>query len=231
MRLRAAMAAGCRWRFWPRRRRGRGNIHAERGAPGGLPGRCRPRADLLCLHACHGFKIVAQQGQTRQQWDDTLNWMTQNGTACRRSTVICARSCLIIWKPTYPAAESAGRLEKSVQRAVRAAWTRGDERSYLVVHTAAKRRPSPSCDPITVDRRYAGGLLHRRPVGAQSRPGGGPVQLQDGDDHQAERPEHGDIAEYAGQKGRQFVRHTAQCSPHNQPPNQPETVVFGWILA
>ncbi|MPZ40183.1 MAG: hypothetical protein GEU95_19425 [Rhizobiales bacterium] len=26
---------------------------------------------------CHGFKLVAQQGQTRQQWDDTLNWMTQ----------------------------------------------------------------------------------------------------------------------------------------------------------
>jgi hypothetical protein len=26
---------------------------------------------------CHGFKIVAQQGQTRRQWDDTLNWMTE----------------------------------------------------------------------------------------------------------------------------------------------------------
>jgi hypothetical protein len=26
---------------------------------------------------CHGFKIVAQQGQTRRQWDDTLDWMTQ----------------------------------------------------------------------------------------------------------------------------------------------------------
>jgi hypothetical protein len=26
---------------------------------------------------CHGFKIVAQQGQTRGQWDDTLDWMTQ----------------------------------------------------------------------------------------------------------------------------------------------------------
>jgi hypothetical protein len=26
---------------------------------------------------CHGFKLVAQQGQSRQQWDDTLNWMTQ----------------------------------------------------------------------------------------------------------------------------------------------------------
>ena len=26
---------------------------------------------------CHGFKIVAQQGQTRRQWDETLDWMTQ----------------------------------------------------------------------------------------------------------------------------------------------------------
>lgn len=26
---------------------------------------------------CHGFKIVAQQAQTRQQWNDTLDWMTQ----------------------------------------------------------------------------------------------------------------------------------------------------------
>jgi len=26
--------------------------------------------------ACHGFKIVAQQGQGRKGWDDTLSWMT-----------------------------------------------------------------------------------------------------------------------------------------------------------
>ena len=26
---------------------------------------------------CHGFKIVAQQGQSRQQWEDTLDWMTK----------------------------------------------------------------------------------------------------------------------------------------------------------
>ena len=26
--------------------------------------------------ACHGFKIIAQQGLTRPQWDDSLNWMT-----------------------------------------------------------------------------------------------------------------------------------------------------------
>jgi hypothetical protein len=26
---------------------------------------------------CHGFKIVAQQGQSRRQWEDTLDWMTK----------------------------------------------------------------------------------------------------------------------------------------------------------
>lgn len=27
--------------------------------------------------ACHGFKLVAQQGQNRRQWDDTLSFMTE----------------------------------------------------------------------------------------------------------------------------------------------------------
>ena len=27
--------------------------------------------------ACHNFKLVAAQGMTRRQWDDSLNWMTQ----------------------------------------------------------------------------------------------------------------------------------------------------------
>jgi hypothetical protein len=26
---------------------------------------------------CHGFKIVAQQAQSRRQWEDTLDWMTE----------------------------------------------------------------------------------------------------------------------------------------------------------
>ena len=25
---------------------------------------------------CHGFKLVAQQGMTRRQWEDSLQWMT-----------------------------------------------------------------------------------------------------------------------------------------------------------
>ena len=27
--------------------------------------------------ACHGFKLVASQGQNRRQWDDTINWMSE----------------------------------------------------------------------------------------------------------------------------------------------------------
>ena len=26
--------------------------------------------------ACHGFKLVAQQGMNRRQWDESLSWMT-----------------------------------------------------------------------------------------------------------------------------------------------------------
>jgi hypothetical protein len=26
---------------------------------------------------CHGFKLLAQQGQSRRQWDDTLDWMAE----------------------------------------------------------------------------------------------------------------------------------------------------------
>ena len=26
--------------------------------------------------ACHGFKLVAAQGMTRRQWEDSLQWMT-----------------------------------------------------------------------------------------------------------------------------------------------------------
>jgi hypothetical protein len=34
---------------------------------------------------CHGFRIVAQQGQTRRQWDETLAWMTQRHNMPRPS--------------------------------------------------------------------------------------------------------------------------------------------------
>jgi hypothetical protein len=34
---------------------------------------------------CHGFKIVAQQGQSRERWNDTLDWMTQRHAMPRPS--------------------------------------------------------------------------------------------------------------------------------------------------
>ena len=44
--------------------------------PEDLPaGSGREETFYLCT-PCHGFKIVAQQGMTRAQWDDSLNWMT-----------------------------------------------------------------------------------------------------------------------------------------------------------
>ena len=30
----------------------------------------------LCA-ACHGFRLVSNQGMTREQWDQTLRWMTE----------------------------------------------------------------------------------------------------------------------------------------------------------
>jgi hypothetical protein len=45
-------------------------------SPEDLPaGNGREETFYLCT-PCHGFKIVAQQGMTRDQWDDTQNWMT-----------------------------------------------------------------------------------------------------------------------------------------------------------
>jgi hypothetical protein len=39
------------------------------------PGEHRDDTFYFCT-ACHGFKIVAQQGQSRARWNDTLDLMT-----------------------------------------------------------------------------------------------------------------------------------------------------------
>ena len=45
-------------------------------SPEDLPaGAGRDETFYTCT-ACHGFKLVAQQGMTRAQWDDSLSWMT-----------------------------------------------------------------------------------------------------------------------------------------------------------
>ena len=38
------------------------------------PGEGREETFYACT-ACHGFKLVAQQGMTRAQWDDSINLM------------------------------------------------------------------------------------------------------------------------------------------------------------
>ena len=40
------------------------------------PGAGRDDTFYACT-ACHGFKLVAQQGMNRRQWYDTINWMTE----------------------------------------------------------------------------------------------------------------------------------------------------------
>lgn len=36
----------------------------------------REAAFYFCT-ACHGFKVVAAQGMSRERWDDSLTWMTE----------------------------------------------------------------------------------------------------------------------------------------------------------
>lgn len=45
-------------------------------SPEDLPAGSGREETFYSCTPCHGFKIVAQQGMTRDQWDDSLNWMT-----------------------------------------------------------------------------------------------------------------------------------------------------------
>ncbi len=40
------------------------------------PGAGRDETFYTCT-ACHNFKLVAAQGMTRRQWDESLTWMTE----------------------------------------------------------------------------------------------------------------------------------------------------------
>ncbi len=77
----------------------------------------REQTFYACI-ACHGFKLVAQQGQTRQQWDDTLNWMTQKHGMPPIDGDF-RKVVLDYLESAFPPRGSAGRMEESVQRAVR----------------------------------------------------------------------------------------------------------------
>lgn len=45
-------------------------------SPEDLPAGTGREETFYSCTPCHGFKIVAQQGMTRAQWDDSLSWMT-----------------------------------------------------------------------------------------------------------------------------------------------------------
>ena len=66
------------------RRRPRPSRRATRSPEDYPAGAGREQTFYACT-PCHGFKIVAQQGQTRRQWDDTLDWMTQRHSMPRPS--------------------------------------------------------------------------------------------------------------------------------------------------
>jgi hypothetical protein len=40
------------------------------------PGRGRDESFYACT-GCHGFKLVAQQGLSREQWNDSIDWMVK----------------------------------------------------------------------------------------------------------------------------------------------------------
>ncbi len=58
--------------------------------------------------ACHGFKLVAAQGQNRRQWDDTINWMAEKHgmpkLAAKEREVV-----LNYLEATFPPSAPAGR--------------------------------------------------------------------------------------------------------------------------
>jgi hypothetical protein len=44
--------------------------------PEDFPAGAHRDAAFYACTACHGFKLVAAQGMTRRQWEDSLKWMT-----------------------------------------------------------------------------------------------------------------------------------------------------------
>jgi hypothetical protein len=58
--------------------------------------------------ACHNFKLVAQQGMTRRQWEDSLQWMTdRHGMSPLKAEE--QKVVLDYLESTYPPRAPAGR--------------------------------------------------------------------------------------------------------------------------
>ena len=72
------------------------------------PGPGREDTFYACT-ACHNFKLVAQQGMTRQQWEDSLQWMTDKHSM---SPLLANEKKIVLdyLEATYPPrAPAAGR--------------------------------------------------------------------------------------------------------------------------
>jgi mono/diheme cytochrome c family protein len=77
-------------------------------APEDFPAGAGRDETFFACTACHGFKLVAQQGMSRRQWDDTLDFMTEKHGMPRlegdeRKVV------LDYLEATYPPSAPAGR--------------------------------------------------------------------------------------------------------------------------
>jgi hypothetical protein len=58
--------------------------------------------------ACHNFKLVAQQGMTRRQWEDSLQWMTdRHGMSPLPAKE--QKAVLDYLEATFPPRQPAGR--------------------------------------------------------------------------------------------------------------------------
>lgn len=49
---------------------------AEAETPEMFPAGPNREETFYFCSACHGFKLIAQQGMSREKWDETLAWMT-----------------------------------------------------------------------------------------------------------------------------------------------------------
>lgn len=55
---------------------GRGSAFTPRAeSPEEFPDHPGRESTFYECSACHNFRLVAAQGQTREQWDDTIDWM------------------------------------------------------------------------------------------------------------------------------------------------------------
>ena len=95
----AAMFLGCGNVLSPSHNR-RTSLRVRKAPRNFLPASGRDETFYTCT-ACHNFKLVAQQGMSRRQWDETTTWMTRN-TTCRAGRRRNVNLVLNYLETTYP---------------------------------------------------------------------------------------------------------------------------------